>query len=164
MQRKATPQADIVLSVFLIVVCAAVLWESRKIPPGTFEPMGSAPVPQAVAGLIIVLCLVVILKAILQLRTGNTDDANNDEADEALILRPLDAAAVLVLTIIYCLILEFRLLSFAVATILFLTVTISLLTRLQPRLLPLTIIIAVIMGYGCQYLFTQVFVVDLPGI
>jgi hypothetical protein len=160
MQRKPTPRADIILAVFLIVVCAATLWESREIPPGSFEPLGSAPVPQAVAGLILGLCLIVIVKAAFQLLSPQTTDSSV----EPPTLRPLDALAIMILTIVYCLIMQFRLLNFALATMLFLIATIGLLTRFRLRSLPLISAVAIIMGYGCQYLFTQVFVVDLPAV
>jgi hypothetical protein len=160
MQRKYTPRADIILSVFLIIVCAATLWESRRIAPGSFEPLGSAPVPQAVAGLILGLCLIIIIKAIFRLKTSQTPEISA----EALILRPLDAVAILILAVCYCLIMEFRLLNFAVATVIFLIATIGLLTRFRYQTLPVIVIVALIMGYGCQYLFTRVFVVDLPAV
>lgn len=158
MERQPTPRADIAISLFLIVICAATLWESRKIPAGSFEPLGSAPMPQAVAGLIILLCLLTIFRATLQLRTPQ------DEPRESLLVsRPADALAIIALTVIYCLVLEFRLLQFAVATLIFLIFAIGLLVRFQIRLMPVIALIAVIMGFGCQYLFTQVFVVDLPA-
>lgn len=160
MQRKPTPHADITLSAFLIVVCCAVLWESRKIPPGSFEPLGSGPIPQAVAALIILLCLVIMLQAVAQLRRGPARDA---AAAEELVLRPLDAAAVFALTVAYVAILAFGLVSFALATVVFLFITIALLTRFKPMLLPIALLVGVVMGFGCQYLFTEVFVVDLPS-
>ena len=40
---------------------------------------------------------------------------------------------------------------------------IGLLVRFQRRHLPWVALVGVSMGYGCQYVFTRVFVVDLPG-
>lgn len=159
MQRQPTPRADILLSVFLIIVCVITLWESRKIPPGSFEPLGSGPVPQTIAVLIILLCLSVIVRARTQLRSGSVAA----EATDTLTLRTLDTIIFAVLTIVYAAILHLRWLDFALLTTLFLIVTIGLLTRFQTRQLPIVIGVAAVMGYGCEYLFTQVFVVDLPG-
>ena len=162
-RSRGKASAEIFLALLLIAVCAVVLWESRKIPPGTFEPLGSAPVPQATAGLIILLCLLVIVRA--WRRTTDNDHALGDDA-EPLEPRTLDAALFVALTLVYVLLLQLRLagVGFAPLTTLYLVLTIGLLTRFRWRRLPLTLLVAAAMGYGCQYLFTQVFVVDLPGV
>ena len=159
MQRTPTPRADISLSAFLIVVCVVALWESREIPPGTFEPLGSGPVPQATAILIVFLCLIVIVRAIGQLRQPAIINTA-----EPLVLRTFDTALIAVLTVIYVAILHMRWLEFALLTTCYLVLTIGLLTRFRLSQIPVIVVIALLMGYGCQYLFTQVFVVDLPGV
>ena len=65
MSEQSSPKTDIGVSLFLIVVCSLVLWEARKIPPGVYEPLGSGPVPRAVAGLIILLCRVAMVQALV---------------------------------------------------------------------------------------------------
>ncbi|MGP1396302.1 MAG: tripartite tricarboxylate transporter TctB family protein [Inquilinaceae bacterium] len=160
MNNVKTPRTDIGLSVFLIVVCSAVLWESRRLPPGTFEPLGSAPIPRIVAGLIILLSLVVIAQAGLTLRRGR---AAPPAADDMLVPRPVDAAAIFLLTVAYVLAMALGLIGFAVGTALFLFVSIGLLVRFRPRLLVVAALIAVLMGFGCQYVFTHIFFVDLPA-
>ena len=152
------PRTDLALGLFLIVVCGAVLWEARTIPPGVFEPLGSAPIPQTTAGLIILLALVVMARALRALRTGAAPPA----AD--LALRPLDAAAVIALSALYVLAMAFRLVDFAILTTVFLILTIGILTRFERRLLPIVVVLALITGFGCQYVFTRIFVVDLPGL
>jgi hypothetical protein len=42
-------------------------------------------------------------------------------------------------------------------------VTIAFLARFERRLLPVAAVVALIMGFGCEYVFTRVFVVDLPA-
>ncbi|MDX1541903.1 MAG: tripartite tricarboxylate transporter TctB family protein [Geminicoccaceae bacterium] len=159
MPDGSSPRTDLGLALFLIVVCAVVLFETRDIPPGTFEPLGSAPIPQATAGLIILCSLIVMARAVLQTRRGAVETA-----DDELELRPRDAALVLGLTVVYVLMLQFRLLDFAPLTVLFLIASIGLLVRFERRQLPWVVLVALVMGYGCQYLFTRVFVVDLPGL
>ena len=46
---------------------------------------------------------------------------------------------------------------------LFLFVTIALLLRFRRRSLPVIAAVSAIVGFGCQIVFTKVFIVDLPG-
>ena len=147
-------RVDIAVALFLIVVCAIGLFETRSLPPGTFEPLGSAPVPQAVAGLIILLCLVVIVRALRR------PPAEPDGLERSW----LDAGAVILFTLAYAAAMHFRLASFAILTTAFLTVCIGALVRFRPKSMPVVLIVALATGFGCQYVFTRVFIVDLPGL
>jgi hypothetical protein len=160
MADGSSPRTDLALGLGLIVVCGAVLWEARSIPPGVFEPLGSAPIPQATAWLIILLALVVMGRALHGLIRREPPPADADD----LALRPLDAAAVILLTALYVLAMALRLVDFAILTTVFLLLTIGLLVRFERRLMPLVVVLALVTGFGCQYVFTRVFVVDLPGL
>jgi hypothetical protein len=65
--------------------------------------------------------------------------------------------------VVYVLLMQLRVAGFAVITAAFLFIAIAYLTRFAPRSLPVAALVGLIMGYGCQYIFTQVFVVDLPA-
>ena len=155
--RDADPRTDIGVALLLISICGAVLWETRDIPPGTFEPLGSAPVPQVTALLIIVLCLLVLLRAIRRLRQGWT--SGQDAASHRL-----DAAVVAGFTVLYVMAMQWRIVTFAVMTTLFLCLSIGWLVRFERRRLLIVALVAAATGFGCQYLFTRVFIVDLPGL
>jgi divalent metal cation (Fe/Co/Zn/Cd) transporter len=142
---------------FLVALCAATLWETREIPPGTFEPLGSAPVPQAVAGLILALSLLIMWRGWQALRAGH-----NPEAPD-VTPRWADALMVAAITIVYALALHFRVGRFDVVTTIYLIVTIGLLVRYRRRSLPAVVAVSAITGFGCQFVFTRIFVVDLPG-
>ncbi len=157
MQRQPSPRADLAFSAFLIVVCAATLWETREIPPGTFEPLGSAPVPQVVAGLIMGLSLLIMARAWQALRAGERGDGPD------VVPRWTDAVVVAALTVVYALALHARLGRFDVVTTVYLFVTIGVLLRLRRRSLPAVALVSALTGFGCQFVFTRVFVVDLPG-
>ncbi len=77
-------------------------------------------------------------------------------------LRYFDAIGIVVVTLIYILGLALELTSFAILTTVFLTFTIGFLTRFRRRALAVALVLGLVMGFGCEYLFTQVFVVDLP--
>ena len=75
MADGSDPRVDISVCLFLIVICCAVLVEAAKLPPGSFEPLGSAPIPRATAGLIIFLCLLVVGRAALVMWRGQASAA-----------------------------------------------------------------------------------------
>jgi hypothetical protein len=158
MADGSSPRTDIGVCLFLVVVCCAVLVEAAKLPPGSFEPLGSAPLPQATAGLIILLCLLVIAKAAHTLWRGEAI-----VAEAAYLPRRLDAAVIFGLTLIYVALMALGVAGFALITAIFLFVAIAFLTRFAPRSLPVAALVGVVMGWGCQYVFTQIFVVDLPA-
>jgi hypothetical protein len=158
MADGSNPRVDIGVCLFLIVICCAVLVEAAKLPPGSFEPLGSAPIPQATAGLIIFLCLLVVGRAALVMWRGETSVAG-----EPYPPRRLDAAVLFGLTVLYVLLMAQRVAGFAPITAVFLFVAIAFLTRFAPRSLPIAALIGVVLGWGCQYVFTRVFVVDLPA-
>lgn len=159
MDLKSSPRWEIGVATFFVVACALILWETRKIPPGTFEPLGSGPVPQATAVFILLLSLAVGLRGWRRLKTGDGEPAPLDWSP-----RPLDALAVGLLTIVYVAVLGARVLDFAELTALYLFLAIAILTRLRLRSLAAAAVVAVIVGWSSEYIFTRIFIVDLPGL
>lgn len=157
MSERTDPRVEITVSLALVVICGLVLVEARSIPPGFFEPLGSAPVPRFVAWAIIGLCLVVIARAAWRLRAGFAQPAEPPS-------RWLDLLAIAVLTGAYVLVLQWRLTTFGVMTTAYLVLAIGLLVRFDRRRLPWVALVAAITGFGSQYVFTRIFVVDLPGL
>jgi len=154
LNERLDPRLEIGVALLMIVISATALFGTMDIPPGKFEPLGSAPVPQAVAGLIIILALGLIVRACIDRRPLATAAAD----------RYLDATAVVVLTLLFVAAMNYRLATFAVLTSVYLIVTVGFLTRFKRRSLPAVIAVALITGFGCQYVFTRIFVVDLPGL
>ncbi len=154
MNERLDPRLEIGVALLLIVISATALFGTLDIPPGKFEPLGSAPVPQAVAGLIIILALGLIVRACIDQRPLAAAAAD----------RYLDATAVVVLTLLFVAAMNYRLATFAVLTSVYLIMTVGFLTRFKRRSLPAVIAVGLITGFGCQYVFTRIFVVDLPGL
>jgi cytochrome b561 len=148
---------DIGVALVFIVIAAVAIWEAADLPPGSFEPLGSAWVPQITAGLIILLSLWVIIGAMLR------DDGVRDVPPPGAT-RWRDAVIVALFTVLYVTALQFRITTFAIVTTVFLTATIFVLARFNVAKLPVILVLAAITGFGCQFLFTRVFVVDLPGL
>lgn len=154
MQDRVDPRVEIGVALMVIVIAAIALFETRDIPPGSFEPLGSAPVPQVTAGLIILLAVGLIVRACLDRRPVARQQRDG----------LFDAGAVLVLTLLYVAAMHYRLTTFAVMTTIYLVLLIGTLIRFRPRQMPLVLGLAAVVGFGCQYIFTRVFVVDLPGL
>ena len=152
--------AEIGVCSLIIIVCAVILWQAAKLPPGSFEPLGSAPVPQATAGIVIICCLVVIGRAVVQIR--RQPPLGSHVRDEFSGRSPWNAIVMFGGTLAYVGMLQLGVLSFGVLTFVFLLLLIWSLNQFRKAsLLPATVTAAVC-GFGIEYLFTRVFVVDLP--
>lgn len=156
--ESVAAKIEIGLAVFFIAVCTAVLWAAFDIPPGVFEPLGAAPVPQGVAATIMLLAILMLGAALRRLRREKTAAAPS----RGFQPRPFAAAAVCALGIIYVALMQAELLSFALATALFLFASVGVLARWRFYAAAVAIAVGLITGYGLQYVFTRVFVIDLP--
>jgi cobalamin synthase len=146
---------------FLIVVSAAFLWDARTIPAGAFDPLGAGPIPRLICGCVIALCMAVITQTLLALKQAPAESEPGKEEVE-FAPQPRLAIITLLLTCAYVAVMAYRLTSFSVATIVFLLAAIGVLGRFTRKTMIIGGIIALVMGLGCEYLFTEIFVIDLP--
>lgn len=179
---------DVGLAIFIIAVCIAAIAECWNLPPGTFEPLGSGPIPIATASIVIGLCLIILARAVVTLvrhraYTKTTEELTIEAEDAATGFRPRPFAAVVVLALggLYVGALYFGIVGFGTVTTLFLLLIMLYLigpvpwgalhafattgdrSRLaEARPILIALVIAVIMGYGCEVVFTRIFYVDLP--
>jgi hypothetical protein len=155
--KETSPAAtDIGVAACLVAIAGGFIWDGWNLPPGSFEPLGPAPVPRAVALIVIGLSLVVMGSALGRRRSGAIPPP------PPYVPRPLDAAAILGLTVLYVALMGLGLLRFSIATTAFVTLSILLLDRFRVRSLPLALGLGLILGFGLQYIFTKILVVDLP--
>lgn len=154
MNERIDPRVEIGVALMLILIASLALFGAKDLPPGRFEPLGSAPVPQAVAGMILLLSLWIIIRACIDHRPIATPSAD----------RYLDAAVVVALTLLFVAAMHYRLTTFAILTTVYLAATIGFLIRFDRRRLLWVLVVAATTGFGFQYVFTRVFVVDLPGL
>ena len=147
---------EVWVSLLVILICVIFLWESWDLPPGSFEPLGSGPVPQATAFVVIFCAGLVILNA----RKKSVQLSENEETQE----KPSVRAGLIIssATVVYSLVLHFRLMPFAWMTTLFLIITIWGLEKFDRKKFLPALITAIIIGFASEYLFTEVFIVDLP--
>ena len=147
---------EVWVSLLVILICVIFLWESWDLPPGSFEPLGSGPVPQVTAFIVIFCAGLVILNALKK----SVQLSENVETKE----KPSIRAGLIIssATVVYSLALNFRLMPFAWMTTLFLIITIWGLEKFDQKKFIAALITAIIIGFASEYLFTEVFIVDLP--
>lgn len=150
---------DIGISAFLVLGSVAVYIESLDLPPPVYDPIGPAAFPRALSVTVGVLALVIMIIAI----RGPAPAASINR--EGRSLWPTRFNLVLgtaLATTGYFALLAFRPFSFGIVTTLYLTFQVMLLFRFEFRRLPVAVVVAVVVGFGCDYIFTQFFFIDLP--
>lgn len=147
---------EVWVSLLVILICVIFLWESWDLQPGSFEPLGSGPVPQATAFVVIFCAGLVILNALKK----SVQLSEHEETQE----KPSIRAGLIIssATVVYSLVLHLRLMPFAWMTTLFLIITIWGLEKFDRKKFLPALITAIIIGFASEYLFTEVFIVDLP--
>jgi putative tricarboxylic transport membrane protein len=150
-------RADSLLALGLILLSAVVIWAANQLPPPFFDPLGSAAVPRFVAGLLIVLALAVVGRCLTIPVTSTRSDG-----EEEVRPAPWVALGALTASVAYVGVMHAGLLGFAPASTLFVIALGAILARGERSALLWMIPLAVITGYGLNYLLTGVFYIDLP--
>lgn len=155
---RRLPIAEIVAATGLVLVGVAVLLASLSLPPPRFDPLGSAFVPRAIAASVVVLALCVLAGAFLRLRRAApaTAEAPIHRRRPDLALFTFGAA------VAYVAALSSRLVDYGLATAIFILVVALSLTGLSRRAVVVAGLIALVLGFGGDALFTRVFYIDLP--
>lgn len=149
---------DYVVSSFTIVLAGLVLWGARDIPPPFFDPLGSAAVPKACAYLLILLALGISVRNYFRNKsstTSSTDKLNYKR-------EPILAILVVVLSVLYTLSMGAGWLGFRWGTVIYITITGSMLAKGDKRVMLISLALGLLFGIGGQHLFTEIFYIDLP--
>ncbi len=144
---------DRILGCILIVLCGAVYWATLDLPPPTYEPLGPAAFPRMLAVLIGVLAVPLILKPERYERDAGTDDVKPT---------PWMPVWLILGAVVFAIVMQSRMVSFAVTATVFLIYATAILTRFDRRGWLPTLIISPIIGFGLEYIFTSIFIIDLP--
>ena len=162
MQEESPASIDLGLGLVLIVVASGIIFGTWDLPEGSFEPLGSASIPRYVAGGVIVLSIWIMAQAIARMRQPQEPSVATLDAQDSFALRPGLAAALVAFTVVYVGVMAMEWLRFSIATAIFTLAAVGMLTKFERRLLPGIGVLALVLGVGLEYVFTQVFVIDLP--
>jgi putative tricarboxylic transport membrane protein len=158
--NKGNPRADIFLGIGLILFSAIVYWASLDLPEPEYEPLGSAALPQALALFMSLLSIVVIIRAVNAIR--RQDKPADIPGTQEITPRPLLAVAVFGLTVAFVASLDFEILTFIPAGIIYLTAIGYLMTHRNLKRLPYVMFFSVVLTLSTFYAFTKIFYIDLP--
>lgn len=153
------PLTEIGVCALIALSCAIFLRQALTLPPGRFEPLGSGPVPIWTSVIIILSCLAVIVSAILHLRGKNIAEEMKAEFSDG---NPMGGALVLGLTVAYVAALHVKLAGFSILTFIYLVLLILGMEGFPRRRILPAVILSAVVAFGAQYVFTQIFYVDLP--
>ncbi len=161
MSEKLIPLWEIGVGIVTIVVCILFYWDSLSLPDPVFDPLGSVMVPRATCVILGLFASAIIFKGIWKINR-KADNGSTKEKPINYILRPGLVVGVLGLTATYVLVLSTRVVRFSELTFVFVILSGMWMGRFKMKAIPVLLILAFIMGYGGQYVFKQVFFIDLP--
>ncbi|MBT4938243.1 MAG: hypothetical protein HON14_03855 [Rhodospirillaceae bacterium] len=151
---KKLPIGDLIFAIFMIVLGISYVIASFSLPPPALEPVGPAAFPQWVSVIQIVLALIIIWRALTVEQPTAKPENYRKRYDLAL--------AAILLIIAYFGVLQFEWLSFQWATAGFVFFLTALLFDWKPRKLPIAFVLALILGIGLKFTFTEILYLDLP--
>ena len=158
MKNNVNPKAEIALSISLIIFSAIVYYSSLELPEPVYEPLGSAALPKGLAVIMSLLSLIVIVRAIPKIKVYKpTTNTNNNVTS-----RPKLAILIFIITLIFIGILDFGILGFLPAGIIYLSTIGYFMTHRNLKRFPWVIAFSVILTVFSYYVFTKFFYIDLP--
>ena len=158
MKNNVNPKTEIALSISLIIFSIIVYYFSLELPEPEYEPLGSAALPQGLAVIMSLLSLIVIVRAIPKIKTYKP----TTNTDDNVTSRPKLAILVFIITLIFIGILDFGILGFLPAGIIYLSTIGYLMTHRDLKSFPWIVAFAVILTVFSYYVFTKFFYIDLP--
>jgi putative tricarboxylic transport membrane protein len=154
--KSRTPRLDLAVCGGLIALAVFILMGVKDIPPPFFDPVGSAAFPKYAAYLVIAFAIAIAIRAYTSLKTEKPKEAQGFTSE------PLLALSVVAIPSLYIASMQAGMLSYRIGTVIFIFLLSSILARFEKRVMISSAIIAVVFGFGGQYLFTEVFYMDLP--
>ena len=149
-----------------VLALASVVWrEARHAPPALYDPLGPGTLPIWVCGALAALALVVLVRAALSMKIGQSAQSLilgiGEAAPDDYALRPGLAAFSLLATLAYVAALTVPV-SFLWSTVGFLAALGVAMGDRSRRHVAIAVAVALAGGFAVDALFRKVFTVDLP--
>jgi len=150
------------LAVFCILLSGLFIYEGLKLKPGVFEPIGPGAVPVGVACVTLVLSVVVLIarfwKPLRRTITSAVDDVTLQgvQPENWRLMSWVGG-----LTLLYVAILHAGLVRYGPATVGYLLVCFLGISGNVRRALPWALALALLTGFGLDYVFRHLLVADL---
>lgn len=153
-EQRTMPIGDIALAIVLILLGSAVFIASFSLPEPALEPIGPAAFPLAASSMVIGFSLVVLWQAVAKGAKPKPAAAYPQRKGLAWLM--------IAMTLAYFLVMQMGWLNFRWATVAYAFLLTASLFDWRPRQLPAAAIIALIMGIGLKFIFTEILYLDLP--
>ncbi|SEK11131.1 Tripartite tricarboxylate transporter TctB family protein [Marinovum algicola] len=149
---RKTPRWDVLTCSVIVVACSILVYDALELPPGSFEPLGSGFMPRVLGLLVIGLSVLVALGAL------------SKPAPEASELPPdlFAGMSMTTLTIAAATLFQSRAIDFGILMAAFIFAGVMALEHGRRAAILPAAITGITFGFGMKYVFTRIFVVDLP--
>lgn len=150
---------------FFLAIGAAFFISALGLPAPAYEPLGSGTLPKVLA---LIICVFSTIILIFPAQGGAVEDAAVKEPTESKPKHVALAVQVMAMFTAYVIVMQVDLLGFVAATVLFLIAVMTVMVRSDPKVKNspaqwmVTIVIALAVSTGLQFVFTNLLVVNLP--
>lgn len=158
-------RVDALSAIVVLVVAVGVFFAARREPKALYDPFGPGTAPMAVSAALALLAIVLLVRALLGLRIGQSAQSlilGLDGAPPAAYrLRPGLAVVTFVATVLFVAAMAAGL-PFLWSTLAFLFALGAAMTDRRPRSIAIAAVVTVVGAVAIDFLFRRILLVQLP--
>jgi len=168
--KETTAFLELSITGLIVLIAIALFWDSLSLPESLREPLGSAKIPQAVCVIVIIFSAILIVRSVKVIATERAmrmnvkDGTEKEMKTETLAFRSRGdlAVKVFLIAVAYVALIQTQWISSKILTPVFLGTAILTLNEFRRTAIVPAILIALVIGLGTNFLFTDFFYIDLP--
>lgn len=163
--RKFIVSIETWVTFALLLVCLAFFISARRLPEGSFDPLGPGAAPEMVAAVLMALCAIILVRSYFRAKAGNEIQKARpmDVLERTAEPTPRPFVYFFGLIFLYTLAFQFELGHFIVVTSIFVFLATIALHGWHLK----TAIVSAVVGVGLSvvlfWVLTKFFVIRLPG-
>lgn len=169
-EKETTAYLEIGVIGLVVIIAAALFWDSLDLPESLREPLGSATIPQVVCVIVIFFCAILLMRSVrvvtaerVQRTREPVEPGKTVKGEKPVYRRRGDLAVqVFLIGVAYVALIQTKWVPSMILTPLFLGSAIMVLNEFRKTAIIPAILIALVIGLGTNFLFTDFFYVDLP--